>query len=352
MSPEPFRILVVANKTWECEPLVQVLLSKDGRPSTLDGFLRGYDPAERKPDAPSAPPLSQVRGNPPIRPRLRFSAPPDALVEVWCIEDWMRTTPPLTSSSSSEKFAFTLPKIRELAFDGHLPSFVIAFGTAGVPSSETLNGCVTIGSRVYIHDAWKGAKPEEIDDQEKRFGPLLVKEVQQWLDRPLECPCLSPVLFVKQINVDSRYAAEARFLTAPIQPAKPPRILAGQGFSALGTINISDYDDYVWSDEETIKVFDLPVRRREIGSMETTHALIRLTWPELPFLFVSGLTDRVPMFNMEVSPRVYSQNFVAAHNAGAALAQLIPELARLNKSGTLIDASRPTFQVGPPVTAT
>ena len=71
--------------------------------------------------------------------------------------------------------------------------------------------------------------------------------------------------------------------------------------------------------------------------METTHGLIRLTWRRTPFLFVSGITDRVPLFNEEVAPRKYSQNFVAAHNAGVVIAAILPELVHLNSSGALFN---------------
>jgi hypothetical protein len=59
--------------------------------------------------------------------------------------------------------------------------------------------------------------------------------------------------------------------------------------------------------------------------METTHGIIRELSDPAPFLFVSGITDTVPYFDMQVTPRLYPQNFVAAHNAGVALAWLLPE---------------------------
>lgn len=43
--PMPIRIAVIANKTWECDPLVSALLAKDARPPQLGNILRGYEHA-------------------------------------------------------------------------------------------------------------------------------------------------------------------------------------------------------------------------------------------------------------------------------------------------------------------
>ena len=357
MPAQPLKIAIVANKSWECEPLVGVLLARDGRPSQLTRFRRGYDPAELPPEKdpatgkpPELPPEADglpVRGNLPIRNRLAFGVEPTgADVEVWCIEDWMRkqrrkksgdgnVVVSASSSSSFEKFTFALPRIRERAFGGN-PDIIIAFGTAGIPTPETLNGCVIVGSRVYVHDPWLDAPADEIAEQVERYGPLLRDEIKDLVDKRIDSPGLYDGLFAADISFEARHSAEGRFIASPIAPAVPARILAGHGYAALGTINICNYDDYIWADEETLRLFETQVKQREIGSMETTHGLIRLTWRQVPFLFVSGLTNRVPMFNAEASPRRYAQAFVAAHNAAATVAQLVPELARLHAEGKLI----------------
>jgi hypothetical protein len=338
----PLRILVVANKSWECEPVVQVLAHPDARPASLTELVRGFDPLEpRAPESAGA----RFRGNPPARPRLCLRLGDDT-VEVWCIEDWMCTERTIDgprgrpvvikpgTSSSYEKFTGSLPTIATHAFGGEPPSIVIAMGTAGIPSAQTLNGCVTIGSRCYLRNPWVGARAKDVAEQVARFGPMLRKEVAGYASKVIASPRLARKLFT-HVSMDARYAAEARFLLVPIHAAAPPRILAGHGYAALSTININDYDDYVWADEETLRRFERSVKQREIGSMETTHALIRIRWRTTPFLFVSGLTDRVPMFNAEVTPRKYAQNFVAAHNAGVAIAYLVPELSRLHRTGQL-----------------
>lgn len=358
----PLRIAVIANKTWECEPLVAVLTSKDGRPAAVaasrPGFVPGEVPPATDPMTGATPVLPQqalgqpLRGNIPPRPRLSFPITgwPGALVEVWCIEDWMRTQrmltdgtlAPVSGSSSREKFDVALPAIRSEAFGRQGADLIVAFGTAGIPAEDTHNGCVVVGTRCYLNDPWDDAPKPEIDAQEARFGPLLQEPLTGWLRRRLDCPRLSAGLF-GDITMEARYAAEARFIEAPVHPARPPRILAGHGFASLGTINIADYDDYVWADEETHRRFELQIKQREVGSQETTHGLIRLTWHDTPFVYVSAVTDRIPWFNSEVTPRKYSQNFVAAHNGACAVAQLLPEFSRLHAAGKLFDMEKPTI---------
>jgi hypothetical protein len=49
---------------------------------------------------------------------------------------------------------------------------------------------------------------------------------------------------------------------------------------------------------------------------------------EAPFLFLSGITNRLGYLNEEQAPRAAAQNFGAAHNAGVALAWLLPLIAQ------------------------
>lgn len=361
-GPGHLRVLVVANKTWECEPLVNVLLSEKARPALLK------DVVLKLPCLPATEAKPAAGGSvaaPPPRPRLTLQFEradgvwqPDTpttpgswagtrtvvSVEVWCIEDWM--TNKGSHSSSADKWRTALPAIVSNTFrEGGVvqpPDLVVAFGTAGIPLLETANGCVTVGSRVYYHDAFEPrsqAARARRAAEEARVAlvgdpPLLrVEELPLTTEDKARrhvfrdsTGLLHPNLF-RNLSADLRFAAEARFLPAPLSPATPPRILAGNGHASLGTANITNYDDYIWSDEETRQLFEREVRQREIGSMETTHALIRLAWDGCPFLFVSGLTDRVPAFNFEVTPRAYAQNFAAAHNAGVAVAHLLPDLA-------------------------
>lgn len=294
--PTPPRILVVANKSWEADPLVNVLLGDRTRPGSLKDFVAVGHPLIRPP--------GYADPDPPARPRITFKSG-GASVEVWCIQDLMN--PKVSGSSSAEK-ARVLPQV----FKGDAPGLVIAFGTAGFPDSANLNGSVVIGSRCLVHDP-----PTK---EATRYTPKVKDAITA---------TSLPTTFFRNIDADVRFPAEARFLLPPIDPARPPIILAGHNWISLGSVNVTNYDDYVWTDEETIATFKALDPKRtagRIGSMETTHGIIRELSDPANFLFVSGITDTVPYFDIQVTPRVYAQNFVAAHNAGVALAWLIPEV--------------------------
>ncbi len=114
-----------------------------------------------------------------------------------------------------------------------------------------------------------------------------------------------------------------------MRPAEPPIIVAGHSFVALGNVNISNYDDYAWADIELVAEFERVAQgKARIGSLETTHGVIRES-SNAPFLYVSGIANQVGDFDCDVGPRVYSQNFVAAHNAGVATAWLLPRLPEI-----------------------
>jgi hypothetical protein len=68
-----------------------------------------------------------------------------------------------------------------------------------------------------------------------------------------------------------------------------------------------------------------PSSKAKAKSLETTHGLIRAQ-SNAPFMFVSGITDRVGHFHEEVDPSPYAQNTVAAHNAGIVLAWMLPNI--------------------------
>lgn len=293
----PPRIVIVANKSWEADPLVNVLLSDRTRPASLTDFVSVAHPLIR--------PVGFADPNPPAKPRITFKCGP-AAVEVWCVQDVMN--PKVSGSSSAEK-ARVLPQVFKAGAD---PALVIAFGTAGFPDDANLNGSVVIGSKALIHDP--------LTKEANRYTPKLKDTI------------ITTTLangFFRNIDADVRFPAEGRFLVPPISPAHPPIILAGHNWISLGSVNVTNYDDYVWTDAETIAAFkalDPKTTTGRIGSMETTHGIIRELSDPARFVFVSGITDTVPFFDVQVTPRVYAQNFVAAHNAGVALAWLLPEV--------------------------
>lgn len=286
------RIVIVANKFFEADPLVSVLLphglSRPDRviPDDLINFV-----IENHPFLKPSP-----------RCRIKFTCGP-ATVEVWCLQDLMN---PAVSSSSSHEKARVLPQII-----GDKPSLVIAFGTAGSTDPLSLNGSVVIGSRVFVHDPKTSEK--------LRYKPAPADSIST---------TQLPDKFFRNIDTRVRGPAEQAFLRAPLAPSEPPVILAGHNWISIGAVNVTNYDDYVWTDPETIARFErLKHRHGRIGSMETTHGIIQQA-SNSPFLYVSGIANRIPYFDVQNVPRNYAQNFVAAHNAAVALAWLLPETVK------------------------
>jgi hypothetical protein len=311
------RILVIANKTWEAAPLIHALFSQRTRPDSVHPIERAYDP-----DISALPP-GEVRA----RAELTVEG---AIVQVYCIEDCMH--PDAGSSNTAEKMR-VLPRIFDdstLQF-GAAPDALVAFGTAGIPAPVAFNGCVTVGTRTFVHDPYTGFPPAE--RRIPHTGGRIESE-PMWTDPRCDSVRESSVdgAWFRKVPDAVRFEAEARFVRPPIRGGDPLTVLAGTGFAAVSTVNVTNYDDYVWADPASLAAFRSHARL-EVGSQETTHGLIRLACEpamgEKPnFFFVSGLTDSAGLFDMDVTPRAYAQNFAAAHNAGIALAWLLPEIAR------------------------
>jgi hypothetical protein len=170
---------------------------------------------------------------------------------------------------------------------------------------------VVIGRRTFIHDPF----PPSVDHQGKWVPPKPDTVVESSL----------PADSLRSVNEQSRFAAEARLLRPPVAPAEPPLVLVGNGFIGLGVVNITNYDDYLWADRQAVEAFVKAGAAGQIGSIETTHGMIR-SMSESPFLFVSGITDTGGLFDFQVTPRVYGQNFVAAHNAAIAATWVLPDM--------------------------
>jgi hypothetical protein len=277
----PASVAIVANKIWEADPLVAVLASARARapglqwsPSSGTTGLRGY-----------------------VEAGLH-------LAEIWCVEELMD---PKANASSSQEKARVLPPILSR------PNIktVVAFGTASTVDVEPFNGCVVVGTNVFVHDP----KPPGSTSawQDSRFDQIVGST-------------LSPKAFAVTANPDFRLQVQARLLTPTLNPAKARVLFASYKYVALSDVNIIDYDDYTWADPETVSAFRSREKRLSIGSLETTHGVIRLCSATSQFMFVSGIADRIGYFNYEVAPSSYNQNFVAAHNAAIAVAQILPAL--------------------------
>lgn len=312
------KIIVIANKSWEADPMVNAILHEKVRLKIFSEFKIVNHPflIDKKDKKITDPnPLPRITFKyiiPAVESKVKEEAKPkiECTIELWCLQDIMN--PNVSSSSTVEKWR-VLPRIFETASPIDL---VIAFGTAGIVDLGSCNASVVIGSKVFIHNPYYSEEDEPPTDL--------------WTNPNLDKTIASKQIDFSLIPDVIRNKAETKFLRTPLQPADPPVILAGHGFHSLGIVNVQNYEHYIWADKRAIDAFRKAGNKGVIGSVESTHGLIRLQLQknDIPFLFVSGITDEDGKFDAQVTPRVYSQNFVAAHNAGITLCYLLEEVVR------------------------
>ena len=126
--------------------------------------------------------------------------------------------PKANGSNTTEKVRI-LPSFFKGAKDlfGGDPDVIVAFGTAGIPSSVAFNGCVAVGTRVFVHDPFKDASPKDRvinrnDGNKDRMW------THPWMDKILTSAL--PGTFFRNIPDTVRYAAESRFIKPPIHRGK------------------------------------------------------------------------------------------------------------------------------------
>jgi hypothetical protein len=310
------RILIVFNKWWEFEPGFASLLSDYARPPELSGWWPNFHDHPRPRRDPAVPGAPR-----PAFPRAVFKHP-WGQVEVWCISDLLEHLPDEGKwQSSSERKAERLSEM----FRGEAPRLVIAVGTASAGDSETLNGSVVVGTTCFLHNSRPNGTNSYSNWQEGPFHQIIDSS-------------LSTEEFARLVGSDdpTRREAENRFLPAPLHGASKPSIHANYDAVALGNMNVTNYEDYQATDQETIDAFRQSCPGAVFGSLETTHGLIRaMGGPR--FLFISGIVDRLGRFDEDVAPKPYAQNSAGAHNAGLALAWMLPRIeggARVAHRGT------------------
>ena len=292
------RVIVVINKWWEAEPILNALLHSKVRPSTVPWPSIFNHPRRR----PLETPLPSENMNP--VPRAVFLLR-NCSIAFWCISDLLEHFADNAKfQSSSQRKAEHLPKIFSLQSD-----LVIGVGTAGFPSDISMNGCVVIGSQVFMHNYHPHGENPDSDWQVGRFDQILVST-------------LNESLFDRITSLDA--SVTTRFVRPPNLAAEPLIQSRYKGV-ALGDVNVTDYGEYQLADAATLKAFSETGSSNPPISVETTHGVIRAQ-SETPFLFVSAITDRVGHFDSEVGRNEYSQNFAAAHNAGVVLAEMLPKI--------------------------
>jgi hypothetical protein len=302
------RVVVVVNKWWECDPVVNVLLNDNARPKTELGWPDPLHHPRKRPDQKNLP-----KDNPSPVPRAIFNLK-NITAEVWCISDLLEDYPDLPTKpnyqSSSELKAQRLPRV----FTGAAVDFVVAVGTAGYPSPYSENGSVVVGSKIFIHNGHPNGENPISNWKDGPFDQLIDSKIGQDTFNAITIIETSP----KPTVLDC-------FMIPPLNPTGNGRLIARYDHVALGSVNVTDYTEYTQKDDETLKTFTDKYNISTARSLETTHGLIRVQ-SDAPFIFVSGITDRVGHFGEEVGPRTYAQNTSAAHNAGVVVAWMLPKI--------------------------
>jgi len=281
---------------------MSVLLNDNARPASELGWPSLLNHPRHRPDQSQLPGQSTW----PL-PRAIFTLSKIA-VEIWCISDLLEHLPDKPEhQSSSERKIEQLPRL----FVGQPVDFVVAVGTAAFPSETSHNGSVVVGTKIFMHNA-------DPDNPNSRWS---VGPFDTILDSTLDKTGFDLVAAIDSHVFDL-------FLVAPLNPALKGGLIADYGFVGLGSVNVTDYKKYAQADKATLDAYMASQDPNAAKSLETTHGLIRVQ-SQAPFVFVSGVADRVEHFGDEVSPRSYAQNTTAAHNAGVILAWMIPKINSL-----------------------
>jgi len=226
-------------------------------------------------------------------------------VQVWCVSDLMEKTDP-SSSSSSAKAAHMKAKLFKAGQT--LPDLVIAVGTGGTAAEiPNRSGGVAVGGQVFLHNAHSPNTPDanpKSDFSDPRQETLIRASIDKQF-------------FEKLAAFDSA-SALLHFLPLRRNPSSSPIITVGLTDVGLGTINVTDYNEYKFKDPETVASYGARQYGATPVSLETTHGLIRLASDPAPYLFVTGITDSFLHFDEQVGTPAMadSQNFAAGYNAG------------------------------------
>jgi hypothetical protein len=307
------RIVVLANKWWECEAMLAAMLNANTFPPVLpDGttFTPWCDIGSL------SSPRSQATDAYNATSRATFSYKQGATVlftvEVWCVSDLLEKTDP-SGSSSSAKAAHLKAKLFKPGEP--LPDLVMAVGTAGTATEvPNRSGGVAVGGQVFLHNAHIPGTPD-------------ANPKSEWSDPRQETlipPSIDKHLFEQIAAFDSANAL-LHFLPLRRNASPSPITTIGLTDVGLGTVNVTDYSEYKFKDPETVASYMAQGHSATAVSLETTHGLIRLASDPAPFLFVTGITDAFLHFDEQVGVPALAdaQNFAAAYNAGVTVRYML-----------------------------
>ena len=290
------KIIIIVNKNWETEPVLNALTNSEIRAKELifPNWINSPKDGTNRMNAPRA--------------FWRFS---DIFeVTLWCIQDLMN---PKKSSSSSEEKYRVLPEV----ISKENPDLVIAVGTAGYPTTSNANGCIVIGSNFLLYNGHPNNCDSNLNHQD--IGKLLSSNINNELFNVFSKDFISDI--------------ESKLLKVPNNPTNPT-LLASVENAALSNINVTDYTEYGTIDSpgvdaKGVEYYYQVENKLPLTSIETTHGVIKIS-TDNPIIFMSAIADRLGYFDKEATP---GQNYIASFNSGIVLGKLICSLKKLADSG-------------------
>ncbi|WP_089785430.1 hypothetical protein [Chitinophaga sp. YR573] len=135
-----------------------------------------------------------------------------------------------------------------------------------------------------------------------------------------------------QLDTSTIQLIEQRLLKPYLNPSDNICVMQDKNYIGVSVVNVTNYADYAYSDQSGLKALADTGNQLPVGSVETTHGVIRLLC-DAPFLFISGITDREGYFADDVNGtdangnvKTEAQNFTAAFNIGVCLGYMIPKM--------------------------
>lgn len=300
------RIVIIANKTWEVEPITYVLTSSFF--SKMSIF----------PDRIIVP---NKHGNGMVQPTIVWEISSDLIIEIWCLQKIMSVVANPYEyeqhySSSEEKF-LQIPKI--LHYSGIPPALIIAFASGSYPSEFSRNGSLIIGSDCYIQNVRGDGSNPASNWRHDDMGKLLTSDIStDFFD----------AMNLQLLTLASRSFFERRILKPPVLPGNENLIIAQKDILALSNINMINSTDYTAGYQSALPVLKKAGLLPKLGVVETTIGIIRVCAGETPFIFIAPITDRAGYYDIEVGPKDIAQNFAASFNGAVMISWLVPFLMK------------------------
>lgn len=286
------RILIVVNKSWECEPFLEA--------------FKTY--CNKEPFVEAALPEKDRDSGYMASCRAEFHLDNYDVI-VRCIQYLMDD--PLKGKSNSEEKYRVLPGY--IAAD--MPDLVLSVSTAeSTPDIQntaggSINGCVVVGGQYFMYDAG-----------------YLDSKTQSHLTFPTQYNLCSydESLFKIFESMDEKVFDNFK---KPIHHcAEKLRVLASPSFGCVGVVNVENYTVYKQADPTAYEAYPFDKAKYPPVSIETTHGIVRMSTPkDISVIFISPITDRYKCFDEDVD-KEHKQNYACSYNSGVAAAAFINKL--------------------------